>query len=422
MALNVKNLEGNEIADDYTRKAAQRGRWGETWDAFKSSFGKVVLINIFVLITFLPGVAIMFIRSMRITSLGYLSPFNANTGIGYPAVSGTQGLAETLYLSADVLFYPLLLVAGFIAAVGLAGGAYSIKKLINTHGQFSIKGFFHGIKVCYFNAVLPVTIFMLFLISTFLISDWADLVIAQGASVHGPRTAYAFAIIVTIFVGVYCGWLLAVGVSYRLKFTQLFKNAFVLMIGSPLQTVFFAGFALVPVWFYLIGTAAAFMKIISYIVFIFLGFSFILLVWMSFTQWVFDLYVTPNIKTAAEEAKAAKSPKELEADRQAEAKHAAMELLAAGKSELICKPILPISDDGAVRTLGKTFTRADMKGVADDKEKLKTDVEAYEKEHMSDEVYAEYNKLFAEREKALEVKDKKGKKKKVNRNNLLGGK
>jgi hypothetical protein len=38
---------------------------------------------------------------------------------------------------------------------------------------------------------------------------------------------------------------------------------------------------------------------------------------------------------------------------------------------------------------------------------------------MSDPVYVEYNKLFADREKALKVDDKKGRKKKVSSDNLL---
>ena len=419
MALNVNNLEGNEIADDYVRKASERGKWGETWDVVKSSFWKLVLINIFVLITFLPGVGIMIVRSMRIVSLGALAPFNANTGIGYPATPNTQGLAESIYLSADVLFYPLLLLAGFVAAIGLAGGAYSIKKLLNSHGQFTVKGFFHGIKVCYFNALLPVVIFMAFLVSTFLIGDWKNYVIASGGSAAGPIVAYVFIIIATVLVGIYCGWLFVVGVSYRVKFTQLFKNAFVLLIGSPIHTVFFAGFSLIPVWLFMIGDAVNIIRILSYIVFIFLGFSFILVIWLSFTQWVLDMYVTPNMK-AAEAAAVGKTPKQLEADKQADEKRVAMELLAAGKSELICKPILPIAEENAVKPLGRTFTRADMDKVKSEKQKLGEDVAAYEKEHMSDPVYAEYNKLFSDREKAIKEEGKKGKKKKVSSKNLLG--
>lgn len=418
MALSVSNMEGNEIADDYVRKASTRGKWGEAWDVLKGNFGKLVLINIFVLITFLPGIGIMIYRSMYINGMGLQYPFNL-AGLNYPAYTNISGLEEQIYLSADLLFFSLLIVAGFIASLGISGAAYSIKKLLNTQGQFSIKGFFHGIKTGYFATVMPVTVFMIFLFASFIIGDWKDLVIARGGSSAGPITAYVFILIANVLVGVYCGWLLAVGVSYRLKFTQLFKNAFVLMIGSPIHTVFFAGFALIPVWLFVIGTAVSLVKIISYIVFVFLGFSFILLVWMSFTQWVFDMYVTPNIKAAEDAVKAQKSPKELAAEKEENDKQAARELLAAGKSELIGKPILPIDGTAAVKPIGAVFTRADLGGVTTDREKLKAAVSAYEEEHKTDTVYIEYNKLFAEREKALQSDGKKGKKKKVSADNLL---
>lgn len=419
MALKVNNLEGNEIADDYTRKATSQGRWGATWDVFKSSFGKIVLINIFVLITFLPGIAVMFVRSMYINAMGLQYPFNAGTGSFYPLYPDIQGLTESIYLSADIIFYALLIVCGFIASVGIAGGAYSIKKLINTQGDFTVKGFFHGVRVCYLNTVVPVTLFMLFYFSAVLIGDWKDLVIAKGGSAAGPVTAYVFIIIATVIVGIICAWMLAVGVSYRLTPAQLIKNTFVLIIGSPIHTVFFAGFSLIPVWLYLIGNSVSFFRIIAYIVFIFLGFSFILLVWMSFTQWVFDIYVTPNFKAAKADADSKKTPKQLADEKAEEEQRIARELLAAGKSELIGRPILPVAEKAVVTRLGLTYTRNDVSDIAGERAKLEAEIKSYENEHMSNPVYAEYNKLFADREKALKTEGKKGKKKKVSADNLL---
>ena len=419
MAVNVKSLEGNELADDYIRKAPTRGRWGETWDVFKGNFGKIVLMNLLMLVFLLPAVAVMVVRSLYISGMGLQFPFNANTGIGYPAYPISGGLAESIYMSADLLFYSLLIVAGLIAAVGISGGAYSLKKLVNTHGEFSFKGFFHGVKVGYFSTAMPIIIFLAFLFGTVIVGDWKDLVIAQGASRGGPITAYVFAIIATVLVGIYCAWLLAVGISYKLKFTQLIKNSFMFIIGSPFHTVFFSGFALIPVWIYLLGETTMIIRVISYIILIFFGISFILLVWMSFTQWVFDMFVTPNIKAAAEEAKAKKTPKELELEKKEEEQRIARELLAAGKSELICRPILPIAEEVAVEPLGFTYSRGDLKRVSDDRKKLFSDVAEYENAHKNDPVYAEYNKLFAEREKALQENGKKGKKKKVSADNLL---
>lgn len=343
--------------------------------------------------------------------LGEVYPFNSS--ILFPFYGDVTGLAERLTLSADILFYAALIVAGFIASIGLSGATYSIRKLINTHGEFSIKSFFHGIKACYTNTVFPVTIFMLFLYASFLVGDWMKVISATGGNTAGAITAYVFIIIAVVIVGLYCAWMFAVGTGYRLKISQLFRNSFVLAIGTILQTVIMAGISLIPVWLFMIG---GIVRMISYAVFIFIGFSFTILCWTAFTQWAFDSYVNPNLKAAQEGKKAARTQEEVVEDE----KQRARELLAAGKSELISRPIMPIAAETAVQALGKTFTRADIANVAAEKDKLSKDVSDYENEHKNETVYVEYNKLFAEREKALQTDTgKKGKKKKISSDNLL---
>lgn len=416
MALNVRNLEGNEIADDFVRKAVPTGRWGYTWDVFKSSVLKLLLLNILVLITFAPGIAVVVFRNWYVTGvLG--SAYQFNTSITAIPVGDVTGLTESLILRVDILFYSLLIVAGFIAAIGISGATYCIRKLLMTHGQFSIKNFFHGIKVGYFNTLLPLTIFMIFFYATKIAGDWKNVEVAIGGNAAGSITAYVFAIIATVLVGIYCGWLYAVGTSYRVKFTQLFRNSFVMLIGTPLQTVIMAGFSLIPVWLFLIGGVV---RTISYFVFVLMGFSFIILCWMSFAQWAFDMYITPNIKAAQEDADSKKTPKQLEAEKAEADRQKARELLAAGKSELASKPVMPIEGSCGVARTAITFRRGDIASADENRAKLQENIANYEKEHMNDPVYVEYNKMFRDREKALQDDPKKGrKKKKISSDNLL---
>ena len=194
MALKVENLEGNELADDYIRKTVPQGRWADAWDLFKSNFLKFVILNLVVFVTFVPGVAVMFIRTnVYIASLGLTGPFNPS--LTYPFNPSTVGLSESITLSADLLFFSLLIVAGFIASIGISGAAYSIKRMLNTHGECTVKGFFHGIRVCYLSTVLPVTIFMLFMFSTVIVGDWMNLTIVTGGNKAAAITAYVFVII-----------------------------------------------------------------------------------------------------------------------------------------------------------------------------------------------------------------------------------
>lgn len=414
MAFDVSALGGKEIADDFIRKEVPTGRWSYTWDVFKSNFLKILLINIFVLISVVPAIVLIVFRNAYLAGLGTVYPFN--TALSHPFVDDITGMAELVVLSTDLRFYSLLILAGFIASVGVSGAVYSLRKLLQTHGEFSVKSFFHGVKVGYFNTVFPITVFLAFFLLTKVSGDWRAYEVATGGSVAGATTAYVFAIIANVLVGIYMAWVLAVGTSYRVGPLQLLKNSFVFMIGTPIQTVFIAGFALIPVWLYLIGGIFVY---IAYFMFILVGFSFILLCWTSFTQWVFDKFITPVLKTEKEAAQAKKTPEQLAAEQREADKEAAMELLAAGKSALISKPVLPISDENKVSRSAATFSRADIAAADEGRAKLAEDIAAYEKEHENDPVYKEYNKMFEEREKALQTPEKDKKKRKVSANNLL---
>jgi hypothetical protein len=173
------------------------------------------------------------------------------------------------------------------------------------------------------------------------------------------------------------------------------------------------------VWITLIGISVQFFLILGIIIFLFFGVSFILLCWFAYTQWVFDMFVTPAVKAEKEAAKAKMTPKQIEAEKEVDEKAVARQLLAAGKSELIGKPIKPIDSDIAVSDIGVTFSRKDVKRAQDDRQTLEKGVADYYEQHKNDTVYVEYNKLFAEREKALQTPEKKGKKKRISSNNLL---
>ncbi len=243
--------------------------------------------------------------------------------------------------------------------------------------------------------------------------------IAIGGNAGGAITAFVFAVIATVLIGIYTAWLFAIGTSYRVKFGSLFKNAFSMMIGTAIPTVFMAGFALIPVWLVLIG---GFVQTIGFIVFILFGFSMVLFCWTAFTQWAMDIYVKPTLVTEKEQNVSKKNAKTAPvADKADDERRRTGELLAAGRSELISRPIKPIAESETFVGLGKTFKRGDISAVNAARSELDKSVKAYEDAHKNDPIYVEYNKLFADRDKALKVEtDKKGRKKKnISSDNLL---
>jgi Na+-transporting methylmalonyl-CoA/oxaloacetate decarboxylase gamma subunit len=415
----VAALEGNDLADDYVRTHIPQGRWSDTWNLFKNNFLKFVIINVLTLVFFLPVIALVVFSNYSIELLGAYSPISANAGGIYPFAPSTVGLPQSITLFVDMYFYAAVIVAGLIAAIGISGACYSVKKMINTNGMFTVRGYFHGVKVCYLQTVLPVVVFSIFYFGCVVVNDWANLQIALGYNAGGPITAKVFIIIATVIIGIICAWVLAVGVSYKVGFKHWIKNSLVLMLGTVVQTIFMAAIALIPVWILMLGSLNTIVLYIAFALFIIMGFSFIILVWMAFAQWVFDMFITPAIEDEKKAAKAKMTPQELAAAKEQEEKAVAMELLAAGKSELIGKPIKPINDDISIAEVGLTFTRADLKRVEGDRKTMNDGVKKYYDDHINDTRYVEYNKLFAEREKALKVTDKKGKKAKISSDNLL---
>jgi len=415
MALKVDSLESNELyKGDYSRTSVPEGRWKDAWTVFKSNFGKMILLNIIVCITLIPAAVLMYYCAMNISLMGYIYPHNP--ALGFPFYPDQSGLNERVTLYTDLVFYGALIGASVIAALGISGATYCVRRTLLTGGECKLTSFFRGIKVGYLKTLLPVTVFMVFLFSTVAVYDWMNLVTATGGNRGGAITAFVFIIIATVFAGLYCLWLFAVGTSYKLKFKITLKNAFALMIKTPLQTVLMAGFTFIPVWLLLIG---GIIRSIALILFVVLGISFMLLCWTAYTQWVFDLVVTPVIG-AEDKSKTPKTAKQLAAERAEDGKRTVMELVAAGRSELIARPILPVPAEMIFTAPSSSFTRADLAAAESERTKLNAEVNAYEEAHKNDPAYAEYNKLFADRDKALVTDGKKGKKaKKISADNLL---
>ncbi len=417
--VNDGRIHGVKELGDYARTYAPNGRWSDAWHLFKGNFGKIVIINLLILVFMIHSTAVIYIGNIYTAGLGSVYPFAANAGLGFFAAPSVVGLPESVYLSSDLMFYALLIATGFIAALGVSGGAYSMRKLINTNGEFYVKNFFRGIKVGYFRVLPPVIVFLAFLFGSVIVSDWAAMYIALGGGAGGAITAKVFMIIAAVIVGIICMWFIAVGVSFRLSAGKFVRYTFKMMTGSLLQTVIMLGVALVPVWLLLIFKNVSFMLVLTIALLIVLGLSYIFLCWMSFAQWAFDLYVVPEAVKEKQAEKAKKTPGQLAEETADERKRLAMELLAAGKSELIGRPVKPVSDVRAVKPLGAAYGRADIGRVTAERSALKDELAAYTEKHISDPEYAEYNKMFAEREKALADDGKKGRKKKISSDNLL---
>ena len=108
-------LEGKERSEDYARGTLPTSRWGLFWDIMKGRFGRMVITNLLVFLTFLPLIAILVWRWLVVGSQGLAGPFGGGLGAGYPALPNLAGAAEEMMFQTDLLFFALLIPAMMIA-------------------------------------------------------------------------------------------------------------------------------------------------------------------------------------------------------------------------------------------------------------------------------------------------------------------
>lgn len=387
----------------------------------------MVITNLLVFVTFLPLIAILVWRWLIVGTQGFSGPFGGGLGAGFPAIPNIAGAAEEMTFSTDLLFYGLLIPAMAIAGLGISGGMYIVRNMIWTEGIFVANDFVRGIKRNFWNVLEAVLIFSVILFTARTMGNLADWLVARGVSNAGWLIASK--IIGYIFVAIsalVCLWMISLGVNYKQGPWQLFRNAVVMMFGTFPQTVFFAALALWPI-FLALFTAGIFL-IIALILIVFIALSYAMLVWMDYSQWAFDKFINPNMGIATgrglyDKNKAGGAAQKSDGNMDSAAlREYKRQIVAMGKSKLVCRPIKPLDDDLEIYQLPESFSREDLQKLKESKQKVVDDVDAYEEEHRDDEQYVEYNKQFEEQEKAIREEDEGKKKKKIKRPEMLNKK
>ena len=413
--LITRLLEGKERSEEYARSTLPTNRWQLFWDIFKGNFGKIVKVNLLVLVFFIPLLIVVLMGVLYAEATGVTYPFGANLAIGYPAMPSLQGQSEYLTLQGDMFMYFGILLTSIIASVGLSGGMYVIRNMVWTEGIFVSNDFWRGVKLNFKNALQTAIFFCaILLISTSLInfSNFAlaatEIPKAQKVMLQiSTAVSYTF-IALSAMMSL---WMIALGVNYQMGFFTLFKNSFLMAIGTLPQTIFFGVIALIPFGLFLLG--GSFFSVLALMMILLFGLAYALLVWLDFAQWVFDKYINPKL----EGAKVGRgiynkdgSSSLAGGDSEASIEYQRM-LVSHGRSRLVARPIKPIDDSLQIYELPQAFTREDLKKLRESKQNIAEDTEAYAEEHKNDLRYVEYNRQYDEREKAvMEEDEKKGKK------------
>ena len=395
-------LEGKERYTENAR-AHEAGRFSLFWAVFKGRFGKMVLINLIMLICSLPVIAIVVYRNLAFAAQESLGPYGAGLMTGYPVVPDVIGYAERNILFNDYIFFSLLIPASAIAAIGLSGGMSLMRNLIRTEGIYYFSDFGRGIKRCYLSVLEGALIFTLILYLAQVSGNISNLLTATNDEKAGLMLASKIIgyILMSLMLLV-CLWIASVGVSYKLGPLARFRCAFVMTFRTFPLTVAFAALAIAPI--FLLLFTSGFLLILGIIFYMIFGFSYGMLVWMSFSQWAFDRYFDGI--GASQEEKTAKKAAESVAQEAPKLDYRRL-VVAQGRTILFGRPVKPLDEGADLYELPEEFSREDLAQLAESKAKIADEVQAYEDEHKNEEQYVEFSRQFEERDKALEQNGKK---------------
>ena len=402
-------LEGKERDEEYARSTLPSNRWALFWDIFKGRFSKLVIVNLLMLLFFIPLVAVGFFMYLWTGTMGGMYPFSNSILVGFPAYPNLMGAPEQINLSATFTGGALMIVAALIAAVGISGGMYVIRNMVWTEGIFVANDFWRGIKINIVVVLQSTLFYSIFLFGFFISIRFSEYIIASGtgSTVWMTISMAISYVAIVIFTMMYL-WMLAMGGGYKLKFFQLLKNSFLMTFGLIFQNIFFVILMAIPVILILLGS---FFQMVGIVFMILFGLSFMLLVWLDYTQWAFDKFIESKREGGKVNrgiyAKVGKGGSQSKAVQEYEANlQAAMSV----KSDLSSRPIKPITDDLKVYELPESFSRDDLKKLRESKERIIEDTEKYAEEHQNDEKYVTYNARFEKPAEEEDKKDKKGKK------------
>ena len=405
----ARMLEGKERDEEYARSTLPSNRWALFWDIFKGRFSKLVIVNLLMLLFFIPLVAVGFFMYLWTGTMGGMYPFSNSILVGFPAYPNLMGAPEQINLSATFTGGALMIVAALIAAVGISGGMYVIRNMVWTEGIFVANDFWRGIKINIVVVLQSTLFYSIFLFGFFISIRFSEYIIASGtgSTVWMTISMAISYVAIVIFTMMYL-WMLAMGGSYKLKFFQLLKNSFLMTFGLIFQNIFFVILMAIPVILILLGS---FFQMVGIVFMILFGLSFMLLVGLDYAQWAFDKFIESKREGGKVNrgiySKVGKGGSQSKAVQEYEANlQAAMSV----KSDLSSRPIKPITDDLKVYELPESFSRDDLKKLRESKERIIEDTEKYAEEHQNDEKYVTYNARFEKPAEEEDKKDKKGKK------------
>ncbi len=405
-------LMGKEKSEDFARNSLPSNRWELFWDIFKGSFWKLVLVNLLILLFFIPLLFLFYFRSSLESSYSALYPYAQMFGVGYQAPVSMQGFSQSINFSSNLLAYLLMPIAMMVAAVGISGGAYLIRNMVWTEGVFVSNDFWKGIKQNYKQIVVISLLYSLVFYVTMITASYAsystyNILPGSGGFTWLFYVCEILSYVILVYYTLMTLYMITLAVTYELTIPQLIKNSFYLTLAFLPHSILFGALASIPFVLFAISGSSATSLMITLLLVLVLGFSYAMLLWTNYSQWTFDNFINDRVPGARKNRGIyQKTPKQ--SDEKSKLQYKAQYVTRIG---LNSRPIKPIDDDIEITELPTSFTREDLLKLRESKEKMVEDHNRYVEEHKDDEQFqkteAEIAKEEAEKERLKKIEKAK---------------
>lgn len=367
-----------ERSEDYARSTLPTNRWALGWDIFKTNLGKIVKINLLMLLFLFPIFLVMGFNWLYIQAQSLAGPFSQNIAFSYPAYPYLNGVSETILFQADLISFIFLFISSFYIAIGLAGGFYVMRNMVWTEGIFVAADFWSGVKKNYKVALKSSLMYVFFLGISVLSIDLANVQLSLNSEHTALLTiSKVISIVAIVFFTIMFLYQLTLGVTYEIKFFHLIKNSAILSIALIPVNAFFAAFSLIT-FLPLLFSNVSIIFTVGIILILFFGLAVFALIWTNYNQWVFDQFINDKVPGAKKDKGIYRQNKIEE------------ENYDFTPSKLTQRPIKPITDyDVEIAALPESYSRADLLKLQESKKAMIEDSDRYAEEHKNDYKEAE---------------------------------
>lgn len=390
---------GKDNLPDFTPNRLPGSRWAVFKDVFFNRIGAMVKISLLTILFMLPALAWLIFMSLVKRADATVVPYSANIGLGYPVVTDAIAMGTYRTFMFNIQTYAVLIPLIMIAGIGFAG-AFHTMKLLGWGEGVSVGGtFFTGVKRNWVN-FLWIFLFAGVSIFVFMFNISAY---GQMTSIHKAWKIIAVSLSCVQLVLMLCMllYLCTQNVTYKLGFVGLVKNSFLFSIALFPQNIFFLICSILP--FILIMLLPMQIAIFFWMIVIFLGPAYVVLIWTVFSQYVFDKYVNDRVKGAVKNrGMYVKNPED---EKSAEIEKIRTRNTAYG-SAYVSRRLSSIDDGKSFTPLETNFSRNDLKRLSDEKREMQAEIEK-EKEEVTAAIEQEV--AAYEEEQSAKKKGKKHK-------------